>query len=515
MKITKIMHLTLASALVCVLSACGGGSSTPTAAPVPTPVATPKGKIALKVINGSTGAPIAAASVTVGGQTVTTDAQGLSTISNVEIANRVGVVITAPTFAEGLGVTAVAESATSNLVVKLLPLGTTGTIDNAVGGTVSVPNSTAKVILPANAFNATGSVTVQVTPINPSLDASIMPGDFTTANGTQNIESFGALIVSPKNSAGQAVNLAAGKTAIIRIPAVSKSAALASTIPLFYVDTATGSWIQEGTATLAGTAPNQYYEGTVSHFSTWNADRALDTVTYASCVVDTLGVPVSGVRVSSDGIDYIGLASSVTDAAGNFTVAMKKSATAAFTGSKGADLLTNTVSKSSSTANFSSTTCLILAPIANSIKIKLTWGQNPNDLDSYLFTPRGDRINFSNRGSLSAAPFANLDVDDTSSYGPEIVTINRLMVGTYNYGIHLYSGAGTITTSPTQVEVNIGGNIRIFTPPAGEQSFYPYLAMFNLTVASNCAVTVTPVNTWMASRPSATTLTTPSYCVAP
>ncbi len=475
----------------------------------------PVGNIAVKVVNANTGLAIVGATLVIGDQTFTTDSQGKFNAPNVLVGARVPVIVSATDFAEGLGVTSVAATATSDVLVKLLPLGTTASINNATGGTVSVPGSTAQVVLPANAFNTTGTVTVKVTPINPSLDASVMPGDYTSNNGAQSIESFGALIVTPTDSNGQAVNLASGKTATIRIPAVDKSGAYPATMPLYYVDKTTGSWVQEGNATLGGVAPNRYYEGTVSHFSTWNADRPLETVTYSSCVVDTLGVRVPGVIVGSDGITYIGRASAVTDALGNFTVAMKKSATAAITGAKGADLLTNTVSKTSSTANLTDTTCLILAPIANSIKIKLTWGQNPRDIDSHLFTPSGTHVYFGNQGSLTSAPFANLDVDDTSSYGPEVVTINRLMVGTYFYGLDLYAGTGTMTASPTQVELNIGGNLRIFTPPTGEPASNPYLNMFSITVAANCAVTVTPVNTWLTTVPSAPTAATPVYCVAP
>jgi hypothetical protein len=479
-------------------------------------VDTPVGNIALKVVNASTGLGITGALIKIGDQNIVTDAQGKVLATDVVAANRVPVVVTANNFAEGLGVVSVSNSATADLLVKLLPVGATATIDNAVGGTVTVAGSSAQVVLPANSFNTTGNVTIKLTPVNPALDASVMPGDFTSANGTQNIESFGALIVTPTDSSGLAVNLATGKTATIRIPAVSKSGNYAPTIPLYYVDKATGSWVQEGTATLAGVAPNQYYEGIVSHFSTWNADRAVDSVTYTSCVKDTLGAPVVGVIVTSDGIDYIGKASTVTDSAGKFTVSMKKSATASITGAKGADLLTNTISKTSSLANLTDTVnCLILAPIANSIKIKLTWGQNPRDIDSHLFTPSGTHIYFGSKGSLTAAPFANLDVDDTTSYGPEVVTINRLMVGTYSYGIDLYAGSGTITASPTQVELNIGGNLRVFTPPAGEPASYPYLSMFTMTVAANCAVTINAVNTWLAYVPSTPVASTPVYCTAP
>ena len=57
------------------------------------------------------------------------------------------------------------------------------------------------------------------------------------------------------------------------------------------------------------------------------------------------------------------------------------------------------------------------------IRIVLTWGQTPRDLDSHLFTITGnttDHIWYGDRYDINGS---NLDVDDISSYGPETVTI--------------------------------------------------------------------------------------------
>jgi uncharacterized protein YfaP (DUF2135 family) len=503
----KSMLTIVATSLIVACGGGGGGGTTPPNANT--------GTITGKAIDASSGTGIANTKVSVGTLTTTTDAQGRFTLTQVASANRVALQFDAPNYAEGLGVVGLPAGGSVSLTTKLLPVGASAIIDNAAGGTINVPNSTAQVVLPANAFNGTGTFTVAVTPINPAIDSAVMPGDFTTAGGTQSIESFGALAVMPRNAAGQPVDLAVGRTATIRIPAVSKGGALAATIPLFYVDKNTGSWVREGTATLAGTAPNQYYEGTVAHFSVWNADQVINTVQFSGCVVDSAGARVSGARVFSDGIDYSGTASGVTDASGTFSVAMKSSATAVFTGSKG-DAFTNSVSKTSSNANFSDTTCLVLNRAVNSIKIQLTWGENPADADSHLIAPSGEQVYWENLGSLGVAPFANLDVDDQTSFGPEIITINRLMVGTYTYGVNLFEGTGSLSNSPIRVELNIGGNLRIFNPPAGETASTPFLRLFTLTVDSTCNVTVQAVNAWEAGPPPQVAPTsTPVYCTAP
>jgi Carboxypeptidase regulatory-like domain len=514
--------LSMSAVLVALLSACGGGGGgDPATGPGTNPIVNPPansttGAVQGRVLDASTGSGIAGAQVKAGTLTVATDAQGNYALPGVTPGQRVTVQATANNYAEGLSVAAVTLGQTSTMVTKLTPLGTAAVIDNATGGVVSVPGSSAQVTLPAGAFGASGTVSVQVTPINPALDSSVMPGDYTTAGGSQAIESFGALIVSPINSAGQYVDLVAGKTATLRIPAVAKGVPLAATIPLFYVDKNTGSWVREGTATLAGVAPNQYYEGTVTHFSTWNADQVMETVTVTGCVQDAAGVRISGVRVTSDGVNYTGSASALTNASGSFTVSMKKNATAVLTGVKG-DLLSNSFSQTSLAVDLTNNTCLVLSSTAaSSVKIKLTWGENPSDVDSHLITPSGEQIYFGNEGSIGIAPFANLDVDDTTSFGPEVITINRLMVGTYSYGIKLFGGTGTLTASPARVELNIGGTLRVFTPPAGEVASTAFLRMFNLVVDNACNITVVPTGVWEANRPPQVAPTsTPVYCTAP
>jgi hypothetical protein len=482
------------------------------------PVTGPVGAITGLVINANTGSGIAGATVKSGSVTATTDAQGRYAMTGVPAAARTTVRVDVAQFAEGLSVVSVPQNGTGTAVTRVLPVGIVATIDAAAGGTVQVPNSPARVVLPAGAFAGTGSITIAVTPINPALDSAVMPGDFTTNNGSSAIESFGAIAITPRNAAGQPVNLAAGRSATIRIAAVSRGGSLPATIPLFFVDQATGSWVQEGTATLAGTAPNQYYEGTVTHFSVWNADRVAETITVTGCVQNAAGVRVAGVNVRSDGSDYIGYASSATNASGSFTVSMKRGGIATIGGSFGSDQITNTVNAGPSQSNITISQCLVLAPLANAVRIKLTWGLQPSDVDSHLFTPDGDEVYYADRGSLTAQPFANLDVDDTSSFGPEVITLSRLMVGTYLYGVKNFSGTdapNNMTNSPVRVELTAGGQTRVFTMPAGETNSLNFVSLFRLRVDSTCNITVEPVGTWSADRPARFPTATPTYCVRP
>lgn len=67
-------------------------------------------------------------------------------------------------------------------------------------------------------------------------------------------------------------------------------------------------------------------------------------------------------------------------------------------------------------------------------RVVLSWGQIPSDLDSHLLTPSGHHVYYANSSPSGAG--ANLDVDDTDSYGPETVTVTELQDGTYTYYVH-------------------------------------------------------------------------------
>lgn len=517
MKTLRFAALALTAAML-LASGCGGGSDgltgtqtdTTTPPPVTPPTNTARASVEGQVLNASTGAVIAGAIVKSGTATATTGADGRYTLQ-VSPGDRVVLNVNATGFAEGASIASVAENGTVSSVTKLLPVSNTTTISNTTGGTATVPNSTAAVILPAGAFGTASLVNVELTVINPAQDPTQMPGDFMTSTG-ERMESFGAIIVTPRDAAGNTLQLASGKSATIRIP-LSTRGTPSATIPLFYFDTTRGVWVQEGSATLTGTAPNQYYEGTVTHFTAWNADQTYNSILVNGCVQTATGTRVSGVTVMSDGIDYSGAASATTNAEGKFSVAIKKNARAAITGVQ-SGRLTNSVSVGPSATDITLSSCLTLSDVNNSITMRLTWGETPADVDSHLFTPNGDHVYFSSQGSLAAAPFAALDVDDTDSFGPEVVTLSKLMVGTYTYGVHNYSGETSpgMTASPVRVELNVAGRIQVFTLPAGETASTMFARLFTITVDARCNATVTAVNQWETDVPAASTPTTPTYC---
>lgn len=113
------------------------------------------------------------------------------------------------------------------------------------------------------------------------------------------------------------------------------------------------------------------------------------------------------------------------------------------------------------------------------MRIVLTWGEMPYDLDSHLLGRNSDgsryHIYYSDRYAYeNNQELANLDRDDTNSYGPETVTINTLHSGVYSYYVHdftnrSYSLSSEMSNSGAKVDVYIGNTlVRTFNIPVNK-----------------------------------------------
>ncbi|MEP4547457.1 MAG: carboxypeptidase regulatory-like domain-containing protein [Saccharospirillum sp.] len=103
------------------------------------------------------------------------------------------------------------------------------------------------------------------------------------------------------------------------------------------------------------------------------------------------------------------------------------------------------------------------------MRLVLTWGASPRDLDSHLLVPNGastEHLYYANK----SVDGASLDLDDASAYGPETITITNVKTGTYTYYIYAYSGGSNFRFSNSDVEVSLyddTGLIAQMTPPEG------------------------------------------------
>lgn len=104
--------------------------------------------------------------------------------------------------------------------------------------------------------------------------------------------------------------------------------------------------------------------------------------------------------------------------------------------------------------------------IDENLRIVLTWGENPRDLDSHLTGPKADggrfHIYYSDKVYRDAKNDVNLDRDDVTSYGPETVTvINQMQMGTYTYSIHNYTGRYLNENNQSDLS-NSGAKVQVY-----------------------------------------------------
>lgn len=196
----------------------------------------------------------------------------------------------------------------------------------------------------------------------------------------------------------------------------------------------------------------------------------------AKTVDATTGGPLSGAKVQA----YVGYGTfgqcveGVTDNAGLLNLDLKESGTYTVVVSKEGYIteqfevyVLSNMSQTSETFTLSPTIS------GDGIRLVLTWGASPTDLDSYLIGTASDgtyvNINFTNMFAYdsSAHKIAELDVDDVTSYGPETVTLYDVN-GSYEFIVDDYTNSGTIAQSGATVKIYVGSALyATVSVPAG------------------------------------------------
>jgi len=138
---------------------------------------------------------------------------------------------------------------------------------------------------------------------------------------------------------------------------------------------------------------------------------------------------------------------------------------------------------------------------AREIRIVLTWGATPNDLDSHLTGPiAGSASRFHVYYMQKNATTANLDLDDTTSYGPETVTITERVAGTYRYSVHDFTdrystNSSVLANSNALINVFKGSSLWTgcgpFNVPNRPGTLWTVFELKNLTATPQCL----PINT--------------------
>ena len=116
------------------------------------------------------------------------------------------------------------------------------------------------------------------------------------------------------------------------------------------------------------------------------------------------------------------------------------------------------------------------ADSSDQIRIVLRWGAKPRDLDSHLLGPTATgngrfHTYYANKGySYNGKKYADLDLDDTTSYGPETTTIyKKAGNGVYSFYVHDFS---TGQSSTSTVMANSGANVEVYMGASQVAKYY-------------------------------------------
>ncbi|QOY51973.1 carboxypeptidase-like regulatory domain-containing protein [Candidatus Sulfurimonas baltica] len=135
---------------------------------------------------------------------------------------------------------------------------------------------------------------------------------------------------------------------------------------------------------------------------------------------------------------------------------------------------------------------LSISPILTSgeMRIKLSWGENPSDLDSHLVKKTGDATDYHIYYSNMNNNGDSLDTDDTSSFGPETATIADVSSSsTYSYYVYHFSGSSTLKDSSAKVEIYYGDTTTTYNVPNEDGEYWKVFDIINgqlVRCTSNC-----------------------------
>ncbi|PCJ64151.1 MAG: hypothetical protein COA58_14295 [Bacteroidetes bacterium] len=247
------------------------------------------------------GQPMVGADVSIDKETKKTDNNGRFEFFNTDVyQNHVFVKVHSHGYLMGSR-SIVPTDGVNNVSIKMLPAKKFGTVNSSTGGEVryeQVQIDFKSGFVLENGQVYTGKVIVNGNYINPLAKdiGDIMPGSLRAAdeNGETYLKTFGMVGVELNTENGEKLQLAEGSSAILslRVPEGMRADAPA-TIPLWHFDEEQGIWSQEGSADLI----DGKYVGEVSHFSFWNCDIRVPSVTAWGRLVNKNGTALCGVKI--------------------------------------------------------------------------------------------------------------------------------------------------------------------------------------------------------------------------
>ena len=352
----KFIFLIFAALLIGLIGACSGGSSGGTSGAAGGSPTTPSGGGTINglVTDFSTGVKLAGVSVTDGaGQTTTTDSTGAFTLSGYSAGSAVAVTLSKASYAPGYGNAEIGVNA-APMVLPLKKEGSRQTYIPANTLTTTTISQTTEagpyaVIFSPGTLNTTDpNLKVSVTPLDPTKESSVLPGNLTASDpattSTVMLAPLTFAEFSIFDSTGTRVNLKPGKQAIVEMPIPPDlrsrpeyqvvPAPNAKTVHCYSYNPTTGQWdsFVVGTIVLSsvdGTTP--VLRAAIQHFS-WYGGAPVNTNcidVYGQVVSSVDGKPLPYARVEA----FPGTVAT-SDANGNFVVVTTSTGANSFTASR-------------------------------------------------------------------------------------------------------------------------------------------------------------------------------------
>jgi adhesin/invasin len=109
------------------------------------------------------------------------------------------------------------------------------------------------------------------------------------------------------------------------------------------------------------------------------------------------------------------------------------------------------------------------------MRVVLTWGYSPSDLDAHLYGPLPNGKQFHVSYDEKQAANVLLDVDDRESFGPETITVKKAIPGKYEYKIHAYQDPKEAKKDPEKAKralARSSAEVKIYSYGNKEPSHY-------------------------------------------
>lgn len=193
-------------------------------------------------------------------------------------------------------------------------------------------------------------------------------------------------------------------------------------------------------------------------------------------------------RPGVDNVTGTAIATTTTTANGTYSFSPQQYGTYTIRASRsgfvdGSDVVTVTSTQAIAPTVF-------LSPVGSGVawRFVLQWGASPSDLDAHLTGPIVNsqsrfHVWWDDEGSLGASPFAALDIDQTTGFGPETITMAQEFAGTYRFYVHNFSQETSLRSSSARVTV-YRGNVQVasYSPPQTDGEFWTVFEITNGTL---------------------------------